>query len=181
MNHASPASIPPTTLAEVFERDINHLLWLAEAIVGDPLIAESCVADAMVRADGSAYVTPKWRDLWIRRCVAREAVERNSADIRRIAADYMRDPIRTRPHGPADWDHNAIGSLPATKISESLSVFERAALILHAYLGFSAHDCGLLLDCHWSVIEAACSNAVWRISGTHIQARKDFKELGVQR
>ncbi len=92
MNRASSASICQTApLSQIFEREMKHLLWLAEAIVGDPLAAESCVAAAMLRADGSTNVAPNWRDHWIRRCVVRDAVERNSAEIKQIAANYMRD------------------------------------------------------------------------------------------
>jgi len=164
MNYASSASLCQSAMRQIFEHEMKHLLWLAEAIVADPLVAESCVAAAMLRADGSSDVDPKWRAHWIRRCVVRDAVERNSTEIKRIAANYMRDAICKRLPSAGAWDKQAIGSLTATTISESLNVFERAALILHAYLGFSTHDCALLIDCHWSLIEPACLNAVCRVS-----------------
>jgi DNA-directed RNA polymerase specialized sigma24 family protein len=169
MNRASSVSICQTLHGQ---SEMKQLLWLAEAIVDDVLIAESCVAAAMLRADGSAYVAPDWRDLWIRRCVVRDAVERNSAEIKRLAANYMRDAICKRLPNSGAWDTQAIGSLTAIKINESLNVFERAALILHAYLGFSTHDCALLTDCHWSLIEPACSNAVARLFQERINARE---------
>ena len=169
MNRVSSASLCQTALRQIFDREMKHLLWLAEAIVGNPLVAESCVAAAMLRADGSSYVDPNWRDHWIRRCVVRDAVERNSAEIKRIAANYLRDAICKRLPNPVAWDKQAIGSLAASTISESLNVFERAALILHAYLGFSTHDCALLIDCHWSLIEPACLNAVCRVSESQSQ------------
>ncbi len=178
LKRASSASICQTALRQIFDRDMMHLLWLAEAIVGDPLVAESCVAAAMLRADSSTNVAPNWGDLWIRRCVVRDAVERNSAEIKRIAATYMRNAICKQLSNPEAWDRQAIGSLTAINISESLNVFERAALILHGYLGFSTHDCALLIDCHWSLIEPACSNAVWRVFRERINARENAAELG---
>ena len=160
---ASSASLCQAALREVFESEKQHLLWLAEAIVGDPLVAQSCVAAAMLRANESAYVAPDWRNTWIRRCVARDAVERKSTEINESSRTicvmpYVSD-LQTVPSGI----NEAIACLPANNISQSLNALERAALILHAYLSFSTHDCALLIDCHWSLIEPACSNAVWRI------------------
>jgi DNA-directed RNA polymerase specialized sigma24 family protein len=175
---ASSGSICQAALREIFERDMKHLLWLAEAVVGDPLVARRCVAAAMLSADGSAYVARDWRAIWIRRCVARDAVERKSTEIKRIAANYMRDAVCKRPPDDVAWDKPAIASLPANKISQSLNVLERAALILHAYLSFSTHDCASLIGCHWSLIEPACSNAVWRIFRDQITARENAAELG---
>lgn len=178
VNRASSASICQATLRQMVECQMEELLWLAEAIVGDPRAAGSCVAAAMLRADGSAYVAPNWRDRWIKRCVVRDAVERNGAGIKRIAAYYIRDAICKRVPDGLDWDKHALRSLTAIKISETLNVFERAALMLHAYLGFSTHDCALLLDCHWSVIEPACSNGVWRMFGEHGNTPSEAAELG---
>ena len=175
MHRTSSVSLCQTPLRQV---EMKQLLWLAEAIVGDALIAESCVAAAMLRADSSAYVAPNWRDLWIRRCVVRDAVERNSAEIKRLAANYIRDAICKRLPNSRAWDTQAIGSLTAIKINESLNLFERAALILHAYLGFSTHDCALLVDCHWSLIEPACSNAISRLFRERIDTRENAAELG---
>ena len=160
MNRASLASTCHAALRQIFESEREELLWLAEAMVGDPLVAEECIAAAILRADDSAYVASNWRDVWIKRCVVREAIERNGAEIKRIAAYYIRDAICKQGPGAMDWDKQALRSLTAIEISETLNVFERAALMLHAYLGFSTHDCALLIDGHWSVIEPACSNAV---------------------
>ena len=173
------ASFASISLRQIFEREMSDLLWLAKAIVGDPLVAESCIAGAKLRADGSSYVDPNWRDLWIRRCVAREAVEKNCEEIKRIAANNMRDAICKRPPDPVAWDKEAIRSLTPTKISESLNVFERSALILHGYLGFSAHDCATLTDCHWSLIEYACSSAIRRLFSEQIEAEEGSAKPGV--
>jgi DNA-directed RNA polymerase specialized sigma24 family protein len=175
---ASSGSICQAALREIFEREMKHLLWLAEAIIGDPLVAKRCVAAAILRADGSAYVASDWRAIWIRRCVARDAVERKSTEIKRIAANYVRDAVCKRPPDSVAWDKQAIASLPANKISQSLNALERAALILHAYLGFSTHDCALLIGCHWSLIEPACSNAAWRIFREQINTCENAVELG---
>jgi DNA-directed RNA polymerase specialized sigma24 family protein len=163
MNHASSASMYEAALRQMFECQMEELLWLAEAIVGDLRAAGNCVAAAMLRADGSAYVAPNWREGWIKRCVVREAVERNGTEIKRIAAHYIRDASFKRGPDAVDLDKQSLRSLTASRISETLNVFERAAFMLHAYLGFSTRDCALLLDCHWLVIEPACSNGVWRL------------------
>ena len=153
-------------LRQAFDREMEELFWIAEAIVGDPHAAACCVEDAIVRADCSAYVTPNWRDRWIKRCVVREAIERKGAEIKRIAATYGRDAIRSRACRNLDaLDKRALRCLTAIKISKVLSIFERSALILHEYLGFSSHDCALLLDSHRSVIDSACSDAACLLLG----------------
>lgn len=175
---ASSASLRQAALREVFESEKQHLLWLAEAIVGDPLVARSCLAAAMLRANESAYVAPEWRNTWIRRCVARDAVERKSTEITRVVAKYMRDAVCKRSPDNLEWNKEAIACLPANNISQSLNALERAALILHAHLGFSTHDCALLIGCHWSLIEPACSNAVERILREKINAPENAAEFG---
>lgn len=157
------------TLSEVYDREINELRWLAEVITGDAHTAESCIASARSRADGALYVAPDWRGIWTKRCVAREAVERqrseiarftaNQSEIARVAANHHRNPLTFT----AACDETAFRRLPPAKMCEVLNAFERAALILHVYLGFSVHDCALLVDCHWSLIESACSAAMSRL------------------
>ncbi len=178
VNSASEKSSWEEPLKQIFERENGELLWLAEAIVGDPRAAGCCVAAAMLRAYGSAYVNPNWRDRWIKRCVVREAVESNGAEIKQIAAHYIRDAICKRDPDTVDWDKQALRSLTAIKISETLNVFERSALILHEYLGFSTHDCALLIDCHWSVIDSACSNAAWRLFGEQPNVPEEAPGIG---
>jgi DNA-directed RNA polymerase specialized sigma24 family protein len=177
MNPASLTSTSQAAHGQIFERKREELLWLAESMVGDPLVAEECVAAAMLRADSSAYVAPNWHDVWIKRCVVREAIERNRAEIKRIATNYLLS--KTGSNAPNSLDKQSFRCLPAIKISTTLSVFERAALILHQYLGFSAHDCALLVDCHWSVIEPACSNAAWRIFAAHTNTPNEAAKLGL--
>jgi DNA-directed RNA polymerase specialized sigma24 family protein len=179
-NRASEVSSYHAALKQIFERENRELLWLAEAIVGDPRAAGCCVADAMIRADGSAYVTPDWRDRWIKRCVVREAVERKGTEIKRLAANCSRDAIRNRGFRTLDVrDKGLLRSLSAIQISKTLSIFERAALILHGYLGFSTRDCALLIDCHWSLIDSACSNAAWRLFGVQTNFPEGTATLGL--
>jgi DNA-directed RNA polymerase specialized sigma24 family protein len=180
MYRASEGSSWHEAQKQIMECENGELLWLAEAIVGDPRAAGCCVADATVRADRSAYVTPNWRGRWITRCVVREAVERNGAEIKRLAAKYSRDAIcdrDLRSLGPLD--KRALRTFTATQISKTLSIFERAALILHEYLGFSSHDCALLLECQWSVIDFACSNAAWRLFGEQTKAPEKVAGIGL--
>ena len=179
MNRAPEMSSCQEALKQVFEQKNEELHWLAEAILDDPREARCCVADAIVRADGSAHVTPNWRDHWIKRCVVREAVEKNGTEIKRIAANYSRDAIGSGALRTLNaWDKHSLRSLTAIEISQNLSIFERAAIILHEYLGFSAHDCALLLDCHWSVIDSACSNAAWRLFGEQTNVPEKAAGIG---
>jgi DNA-directed RNA polymerase specialized sigma24 family protein len=178
ISRASEGSNYEEALKQICERENGELLWLAEAIVGDPRAAGCCVAAAMLRACGSAYVAPNWRDRWIKRCVVREAVESNRAEIKQIAAYYIRDAICKRDPDTVDWDKQALRSLPAIKVSETLNIFERSALILHEYLGFSTHDCALLIDCHWSVIDSGCSNAAWRLFGERTNVPEKAPGIG---
>ena len=167
-------------LKQIVERESEELLWLAEAIVGDPLAAGRCITDAMVRADGSAYVTPTWRNRWMKRCVVREAVETNGSEIKRIASNYSRDTTGKGIFRTLDeQDKRALRSLTAIQISKTLSIFERAALILHEYLGFSTHDCALIIDCHWSAIDSACSSAAWRLFGWQTSVPEKAPGIGV--
>ncbi len=161
-----PSSIP-TFLSDIFDREINELRWIAETITGDAQNAETCISSARSGADGSPYVAPGWRDIWIKRCVAREAINRLRPEI----ASFTPNRHSSATDCALVWDKTALRSLYPTQICEVLNAFERAALIFHVYLGFSVQDCALLLECHWSSIEPACSAALWRLLGptTHAQ------------
>lgn len=163
MNHSSNASIG---LDEIFDREIKELRWLAEVIVGDEQTAESCIEIARSRANGSSYVAPDWRVLWIKRCVAREAVESRRPEIAQSRASRQPSALNCA----VAWGKTALRGLHPADICQVLNAFERAALILHVYLGFSVHDCALLLDCHWSSIEPACSAAMLQLLGPGLPA-----------
>lgn len=169
------------TLAEpkqMVEIETEELKWLAEVIVGNRQSAEGCIATGLLRADGSVYVAPNWRDRWIRRCVAREAVEQQRTEINRTTANYVCNSTFRRAFEALNWDRQKLRSLTVTQVCEILNAFERAALILHLYLNFSVHDCALLIECHWSLIEPACSNALWRLFGQRISANEQAASAG---
>lgn len=159
-------SIAPTTLNEIFDREMNEVRWLAEVILGDGQTAESCIASARCRADGSSYIAPDWRVLWIKRCVVHEAVDLRRPEIARSRSNRHPGP----PNCSLALDKTALRRLRPSEISAVVDAFERAALILHFYLGFSVHDCALLLDCHWSSIEPACAAATWQLLGPRLPA-----------
>ena len=159
-----------------FQRCTAELRWLAQAILGDPHIAESCIVSGLTLASRSMYVEPKWRDRWIKRCVVREAVDRSRSEIKRIASAYKCKPMSKHSDGGA-VDVLELRSLSSTQICETLDAFERAVLILNVYLGFSVHDCALLIDCHWLLIEPACSNALRRLFQEQSGANVSFEEI----
>ncbi|MGB8259348.1 MAG: hypothetical protein WCE75_03310 [Terracidiphilus sp.] len=160
-----------TVANNVFERSREDLLWLAEAILGNPLEAEACLADALARADAAGYVAPDWRDLWAKRCVVLAAIERDRSEIKRIAAVYSRETgNKPFPRPLSADDKRVLRSLTASNISRESNAFERAVLVLHGYLGFSIQDCAVSIDCRPSSIEPACSNTLWRLLGEETTA-----------
>lgn len=163
VEHSSSFSATSAEPKQMLDIETEELQWIAEVIVGDPQSAESCIASGLIRAAGSLYVAPEWRDRWLRRCVAREAVEQSRSEINRIIATWRFDLRSDRAFEILNCDRQSLRSLAGFEICGRLNAIERAALILHLYLNFSVHDCALLIDCHWSLIEPACSNALWRI------------------
>ena len=153
-------------LKRMVERKVKHLLWLAEAIVGDPAVAHRCVTVAISGADKSAFSVPDLHDPWIVQNVICEAIEQTSADIKRIERSYLRVAKTPLTAHRSDLSHqgHATQSMSAATISRSLNVLERAALVLHAHLGFSIQDCAALIGCHSNLVERACATAVSRIN-----------------
>jgi DNA-directed RNA polymerase specialized sigma24 family protein len=167
----------PGVLSDVFERSRIELLWLAEIVLGSRVAADACLADAMIRVEEAGYVAPGWCDLWVKRCVVHTAIERNRNEIKRIASVYSRDAIhKSSPHTLHVNDARILRSLAANTISHRLNAFERAALMLHGYLGFSVQDCAITIECHRSLIELACSNALWEILGAETKSQIEQEE-----
>ena len=168
----NPTANAPTTLGAIFDREMSELRWIAEVIIGDAQAAEICVASARSRTEGALYVAPEWRDRWIKRCVARESVESNRLDIARFAPRRTHSSRFQSLPALTPWDTAKIRACSPAEICDALNPFERAALILHGYLGFSTHDCALLVDSHWSSIEQACSAASLRLLGPFLHVKQ---------
>ena len=160
----------PTTLDAIFDREMSELRWIAEVIVGDARAAESCLASARSRTEGALYVAPDWRHRWIKRCVARESVESSRLEIARFAPGRIHDSRLQSLPALTPCEIARIRTFSPAEICAALNPFERAALTLHAYLGFSTHDCALLIDSHGSLIEQACSAASLRLFGPFLPA-----------
>ena len=160
----------PTTLGAIFDREMSELRWIAEVIVGDAQAAASCIASAQSQTEQAVYVAQDWRERWIKRCVACESVDSIRLEIARFAPSRNHSSrFRSLP-SLTPWETTRIRALSPAEIADVLNPFERAALILHAYLGFSIHDCALLIDSDWSSIEQACSAASLRLLGPFLPA-----------
>jgi len=152
------------SLKSGFELDADELLWLAEAILGNRLEAESCVIEVLSLAVGEVYVAAASRDLWMKRCVVQAAVRRARTEIREIARSYPRHGSFTMSALPLNAaDRQILRSFPAERITEGSNVLECATLILHGYLGFSIHNCAVSMECDRSLIEPACACALRKL------------------
>jgi hypothetical protein len=151
-------------ITEIFERNAEELCWLAEVILGHGLDAEMCIVRAGQLAEDEGVVSRDFFEPWLRRCLVRAAIEIIRTNVQSIANDYahysklaMTLPILN------STEKRLLRSIRSERLFGVCNVLERSALILHAYLGFSAQDSALLLDCHRAVIESACANALQEI------------------
>lgn len=154
-------------ITEIFNRNSDELRWLAEVILGHKQGVEICIVRAGQLAESEGVVASDWLEPWIKRCLARAAIERIRIDAQSVARNYARYAklAMTRPILNSA-ERQMIRLIRPERIVGACNVLERAALILHAYLGLSAQDCALLLDCHRAVIEPAYANALREIFKT---------------
>jgi DNA-directed RNA polymerase specialized sigma24 family protein len=151
-------------ITELFDRSFDELRWLATVIIGHGQDAELCIVRAGQLAEEGSVVSQDWLGPWAMRCLARAAIERIRADVQRVASDYTRrSQLAGIPLALNSEEKQILRSIGSKEICAACNVLERAALILHAYLGFSVQDSALLLGCHRSVIEPACSNALQKV------------------
>ncbi len=164
IHRSSQVLTAPLPIEETFIREAAELQWLAGVILGGEQHVEECIRDAVRLAQNGGHVSPEWLTAWIQRVTARAAIERVRSQVRRC--------IENRPH-PAGVsamvpslgavDKRALRAVAIDRISADCDALERAALLLHVYLGFAAQDCALLLGCHRSAIVSACSSALTAI------------------
>jgi hypothetical protein len=151
-------------ITKLFDRSSDELRWLATVILGHGQDAELCIVRAGQLAEEGGVVSQDWLGPWAMRCLARAAIERIHADVQRVVSDYTRrSQLAVIPLALNSEERQILRSIVSKEICAACNVLERAALILHAYLGFSVQDSALLLGCHRSVIEPACSNALQKI------------------
>ena len=151
---------------DFFRNNREELLWMATIIVGNAPDAEECVADSMQRSDLASHISPNWIGPWIKRSVAKIAIRRTCTDIQHIAASRPQT-ASVATHDPSLDELNLpyLRSVSAEKIHRKIDPLERAALILHVYLGFSVPDCALLMGCQRALIAPACTSALEKLSG----------------
>jgi hypothetical protein len=160
--NGSPDLMCPEGFKESVDRNKEELLWLAEVILGNRLEAASCFAQVIKCAHQGGYFAHDWIDLWVKRCVARVAVDTIGPDIEQIAATCTHHAtLEDHPSCRGIANDAAVRSVGPEKISRQSNALERAAFILHGYLGFSVYDCALLIGCPSWLIEPA-SASVWR-------------------
>jgi DNA-directed RNA polymerase specialized sigma24 family protein len=158
--------------AELFDRSSDELRWLATVILGHGQDAEMCIVRAGQLAEYGEGVSQDWLEPWVKRCLVRAAIERIRADVQRVASDYTRRSLLSvMPLVLNSEEKQILRSIGPKEICAVCNVLERVALILHAYLGFSVQDSALLLDCHRSVIEPACANALQKVLEIGLESR----------
>lgn len=163
-------------ITAVFNRNHDELLWLAEVILGHDQDVEMCVVRARQLAEDGGVVSLDWLDPWVVRCLVRAAIERVHAHVQSVASDYtFRPQLAVMPLALNSEKRQVLRSIGSKEIFGVCNVLERAALVIHAYLGFSIQDSALLLDCHRSVIEPACANALQEILQTGLAFRPASK------
>jgi len=164
LSKGSLAMSRQTAITEQFYRNFDELRWLTTVILGHGQDAELCIVRAGQLTEEGGVVSQDWLGPWAMRCLARAAIERIRADVQRVASDYThRSQLTVIPLALNLEEKQILRSIGSKEICAACNVLERAALILHAYLGFSVQDSALLLGCHRSVIEPACSNSLQKI------------------
>jgi DNA-directed RNA polymerase specialized sigma24 family protein len=164
---SSKGSLAPSrqaAITEAFDRCSDELRWLVTVILGHGHDAEICIVRAGQIAEEVGVVSMERLEPWVMRCVVRAAIERIRTDIQSVAGDYTRcAQLLALPQALNSEEKQILRSLGPKEICAVCNVLERAAFILHTYLGFSVQDCALLLECRRSVIEPACINALHNI------------------
>lgn len=161
VDRSSPALSSPTSIEETFVREAEELRWLAASILGGEQCVEECIADAVRIAQCGRSVSPDWIKSWVQRATARAAASRVIPQISRCVENhvYVLDADVVVPAlGPEG--KSALRSVRAERIRTHCDALERAALLLHGYLGYAVQDCALLLGCHRLAIVSSCSSAV---------------------
>ena len=165
-------------ITEIFERNADELRWLAEVILGHGLDAEMCIVRAGQLAEDEGVVSRDFIEPWIKRCLIRAAIEIIRTNVQSIANGYTHDSKQTIALPIMNsTEKRLLRSIRSGRLFGVCNVLERSALILHAYLGFSAQDSALLLDCHRAVIEPACANALHEILMTGLIPKTAYVEL----
>jgi DNA-directed RNA polymerase specialized sigma24 family protein len=165
-------------ITEIVERNYDELRWLAEVILGHEQNADMCIVRAGQLVEAEGVVARDWLESWVKRCLVRAAIERIRIDVQRVASDYTRHS-RLAVTLPVlnSTEKQTLRSVKSGKIFGVCNVLERVALILHAYLEFSAQDSALLLDCPRAVIEPACTNALQEILKRGLMPKLALMEL----
>ena len=150
---------------EFIDAEREELLWLATIILGSAAEAEECVTESMRCGDLASHIAPNWIGPWMKRSVAKIAISRTSAEIRRVAASLsgpISGGIPDRCVRGSNYPN--LRTVPVEQITGRIDALERAALILHSYLGFSVLDCALLMGCMRALVAPACASAFERIT-----------------
>jgi len=177
-----PAMSRQAAITELFDRSFDELRWLATVILGHGQDTELCIVRAGQLAEEGSFVSQDWLGPWAMRCLARAAIERIRADVQRVASGYTRhSQLAAIPLVLNSEEKQILRSIGSKEICAVCNVLERVALILHPYLGFSVQDSALLLECHRSVIEPACSNALQKILQIGLASRLTSENLAEYR
>lgn len=136
----------------------RRLLAMARRIVGDPDLAEDTLQDALVIAwrDLRALRDPDRFDAWLHRLVVNQCVRHASRERRRTAGLRLL-PIDV-PAGHDDLQAVAIRD-QLERGFERLSPMQRAALVLHHFMGFSTAEIAETLGIPPATVRSRVYNA----------------------
>jgi DNA-directed RNA polymerase specialized sigma24 family protein len=160
---SSAAFTLPAAIEETFARESEELRWLAAVILGGEQHVEECIVDAFRLAEVGEYVFREWLRRWAQRATVRAALEKVRPEILSSAQIHARPSHDSGVPALAVAEKRALRSIAIERIQAECDPFERAALVLHGYLGFSAQDCALLLGGQRSAILPACASALSKV------------------
>jgi DNA-directed RNA polymerase specialized sigma24 family protein len=162
-SRSSAASSLSGAIEETFARESDELRWLAAVILGGEQHVEECIVDAIRLAQDGEYVFREWLRQWAQRATVRAALEKARPEILSSSQIHARASHDSGVLPLAVAEKRALRSIDVKWIKSECDAFERAALVLHGYLGFSAQDCALLLGSERSAIRPACASALARV------------------
>jgi DNA-directed RNA polymerase specialized sigma24 family protein len=144
-----------------FTLEAEELHWLVAVIAGTEQQIKMNIIDAPQIAANGEHFFRQWLTRWAQNATLRIAIEKVTAEIKRSPQINARTSGASIPACALDAaDKRTLRSIPIANIRTGCNAFERAALVLHGYLGISAKDCAALLGCHPSAVLSSCSTAL---------------------
>ena len=138
-----------------FTQHKQELIWLAEFLTGDEIMASACVIDARTRSENRNAITEEWFWTWPRETTIRSALDLQRVRIDQLASVYeRRDRIHCQ-HASLSADAAELLTLEFDGVRLRLDVLCRFALILCGVEQRSVTEAAQLLGISKHAVEGA--------------------------